>query len=427
MDTSAPEYIRILDYNTQHLTGVSILVVLSLLSLVAVLSLLIAIALSAFNTRRSNDRFLFVRTHAAAYFLSLLACWIVQCCASIMNLHWMEDRAVYTSSFCKTQGALKHIADVGVAVWTLVMAGNTFTHLFLELNPKRYAMWIVLVLGWAFIAIVVSAGPTFINVVNRGSFYDVNGVTCWIHPTYEVQTVTLGYMIMLGSALISAILYVMTFLRLRGNLVRNGWKLSLRRVGDSADKYFSNDRAMLAAKQMLLFPIAYAVLIFPLAIARFIEWSGKPIPFELTIFSQSVYLLSGFTNVILFTSTRRILPFSSLRIGNWYLVPSSRPANSDDDSAEKGFFKVTFMEQPTVICTPPGRKESRRPSELDLTYNAARDSFASMYSAREGVWIPPLSSIAPLSSHWSPNTPPLPKSGRLSVYLQGFASAANRI
>jgi hypothetical protein len=61
---------------------------------------------------------------------------------------------------------------------------------------------------------------------------------------------------MLGVAVLSTILYVMTFLRLRGNLVRSGWKLSFRRVGDSPDKYFSNDQTMLVAKQMLLFPVS---------------------------------------------------------------------------------------------------------------------------------------------------------------------------
>lgn len=138
-----------------------------------------------------------------------------------------------------------------------------------------------------------------------------------------------------------------------------------------------------------------------------------------------MYTLSGLTNVILFTATRRILPLSSMRIGDWYLVPSSRGASNDvfdasDDKAEKGASKtVAFMTHPTTIPTPPGRKQFRRPSELDLSNN--RDSFASMYSAREGVYIPPL------SSHWSPNTPPLQQSSRLSVYLQNISTVAAKI
>ncbi|KAF5325757.1 hypothetical protein D9611_000076 [Ephemerocybe angulata] len=340
----------------------------------------------------------------------------------------LED---YTSRRSRNEISSRHIADVGAAVWTFVMAANTFTHLFLELDPKRYAMWIVLSGGWIFTGIIVGAGTAVANAdKTRGPFYNVNGVGCWISPEYEVQLVTLGYMIMLSSALLSTILYVMTFLRLRGNIVGNGWKLSFRRVGNSGDKYFSNNRTMLVAKQMLLFPLAYSILIFPLAITRFIAWSGKAVPFELTIFSVSIYMLSGFVNVFLFTTTRRILPLSSMRIGNWYLVPSSRPTMDSDegddsfrrseDRAEKGVSKmVTFISEPTTIHTPPGRKESRRPPELNLSNN--RDSFASMYSDREGVWIPPI------SSHWSVDTPPLQKSSRMSVYLQNIATAAAKI
>lgn len=431
MPSNVPVQQFIMEYTTQQSTGVSIVLVASLLSFIAVLTLLVAISLSAFNTRRSIDRFLFVRTHAAAYFISLMLCWLLQSIASVMNSHWLKYNAIFPGNFCDAQGALKHIADVGAAVWTFVMAANTFTHLFLELDPKRYAMWIVLSGGWIFTGIIVGAGTAVANAdKTRGPFYNVNGVGCWISPEYEVQLVTLGYMIMLSSALLSTILYVMTFLRLRGNIVGNGWKLSFRRVGNSGDKYFSNNRTMLVAKQMLLFPLAYSILIFPLAITRFIAWSGKAVPFELTIFSVSIYMLSGFVNVFLFTTTRRILPLSSMRIGNWYLVPSSRPTMDSDegddsfrrseDRAEKGVSKmVTFISEPTTIHTPPGRKESRRPPELNLSNN--RDSFASMYSDREGVWIPPI------SSHWSVDTPPLQKSSRMSVYLQNIATAAAKI
>lgn len=412
-----------MQYTPQQTTGVSILVVASILSLISVVGLLCAVALSAWNTRRSEDRFLFVRTHAAAYFVSLMICWVLQCIGSIMNTHWLRESAIFSGSLCTAQGVLKHIADVGAATWTLVMAANTFSHLFLDFESKDYVLWIVLLAGWSFTGMVVGIGHA--TNKTRGPFYDVNGVWCWISSDYKAQLATLGYMIILLSALFSAILYILTFLHLRGNLTRVGWKVRLGRVQDSADKYFANDRTKLVAQQMLLFPVAYGILVFPIAITRFITWSGKQVPFELTVFSACMYTLSGLTNVILFTATRRILPLSSMRIGDWYLVPSSRGASNDvfdasDDKAEKGASKtVAFMTHPTTIPTPPGRKQFRRPSELDLSNN--RDSFASMYSAREGVYIPPL------SSHWSPNTPPLQQSSRLSVYLQNISTVAAKI
>ncbi|RXW21328.1 hypothetical protein EST38_g4524 [Candolleomyces aberdarensis] len=306
--------------------GVQILVVVSLLSFAAVVGLLFAIALSAWNTRHSTDRFLFVRTNAAAYFISLMVCWLIQSIGSIMDSHWLKDNDIVPGSFCTAQGALKHVADVGVAVWTFAMAANTFYLLFLELDTKRYTMWIALVVGWLFIGIMVGAGPAYAHSKSQKPFYGVNGVWCWISQEHKVQLITMGYLIIFLSAFLSGILYLMTFFRLRGNLVRSGWKLKWRSVNDSADRYFSSDRTKLVAKQMLLYPLAYAILVTPVAITRIIAWSGIKVPFEATVFSASVYLLSGFVNVILFTTTRRILPLSSIRIGNLYLVPSSRPS-----------------------------------------------------------------------------------------------------
>lgn len=412
-----------MQYTSQQSTGVSILVVVSLLSFAAVVGLLFAIALSAWNTRHSTDRFLFVRTNAAAYFISLMACWLIQCIGSIMNTHWLKDNAIFPGSFCDAQGALKHVADVGAAVWTFAMAANTFYLLFLELDTKRYTMWIALVVGWAFIGIMVGAGPAHAHAKSQKSFYGVNGVWCWVSPEHKVQLITMGYLIIFISAFLSGILYLMTFFRLRGNLVRSGWKLKWRTVDDAADKYFSNDRTKLVAKQMLLYPLAYAILVLPVAITRIIAWSGTKVPFEVTIFSASVYLLSGFVNVILFTTTRRILPLSSIRIGNLYLVPSSRPSSDPGEDLEKGPTKmVTFaLNASTTLSSPPSRKNSRRPPELVLTN--VRDSFSSMYSAREGVYMGPPA----LSSHWSPDTPPLRKSHRVSVYLQSLATAATKL
>ncbi|KAJ2916283.1 hypothetical protein MD484_g4094, partial [Candolleomyces efflorescens] len=403
--------------------GVQVLVVVSLLSFVAVVGLLSAIALSAWNTRHSTDRFLFVRTNAAAYFISLMVCWLIQCIGSIMNTHWLKDNAIFPGSFCVAQGLLKHVADIGVAVWTFAMAANTFYLLFLEMDTKRYIMWITLAVGWLFIAIIVGAGPAHAQATSKKSFYSVNGVWCWISPDHKIQMITMGYMIIFISASFSGILYLMTFFRLRGNLVRSGCRFKWRTVDDAADKYFANDRTKLVAKQVLLYPLAYAILVLPVAIVRIVAWSGHKVPFEVTIFSASVYLLSGFVNVILFTTTRRILPMSSLRIGSLYLVPSSRPSSDPGEDIEKGPTKmVTFAPNSrTRLSSPLSRKDSRRPPELVLTN--VRDSFSSMYSAREGNYMGPPA----LSSHWSPDTPPLRKSHRVSVYLQSLATAAAKL
>lgn len=79
--------------------------------------------------------------------------------------------------------------------------------------------------------------------------------------------------------------------------------------------------------------MAYTVLLLPIAACRFAEWSGHQVPFGATIFrfavsfvaqtvwylsyndltySDSVFLLSGFVNVVLFLTTRRVLPMHTV-------------------------------------------------------------------------------------------------------------------
>lgn len=113
--------------------------------------------LSAFNTRTSLDQHLFVRTHVAAYFISLLVCDLIQgvyyssylsdiatgtndpsAIASITNTSWIKLMGVRAGDICVLQGqyvvldrqsnftdhsipgALKQTSDIGIAVWTLV-------------------------------------------------------------------------------------------------------------------------------------------------------------------------------------------------------------------------------------------------------------------------------------------------------------------
>jgi hypothetical protein len=59
------------------------------------------------------------------------------------------------------------------------------------------------------------------------------------------------------AAFFSLLLYTLIFLRLRGNVVRSGWRVRFRRTseGDTENwrgRKFPEDQAMAIAKQMLL-------------------------------------------------------------------------------------------------------------------------------------------------------------------------------
>ncbi|KAG9220987.1 hypothetical protein CCMSSC00406_0002413 [Pleurotus cornucopiae] len=157
-------------YTAREANGVTALVVISCFSLVAVVGLLGAIVLSAFNTRNWKDQNLFVRTHVAAYFISLLLCDFFQAVGSILGATWIRQMGVHYGSTCVAQGVLKHLSDVGSAVWTLVIATNTFCLLFLEIRLRHFVLWSTLIAGWFGIGAIVIAGPASLNTVKKGPF-----------------------------------------------------------------------------------------------------------------------------------------------------------------------------------------------------------------------------------------------------------------
>ncbi|KAJ7045324.1 hypothetical protein C8F04DRAFT_1249749 [Mycena alexandri] len=152
-------------------------------SVIAVFGLLTAIAPSTLrSTARSHQQHLFLRTHAAAYLISLLICDMIQSVASIMNARWILDMAVETGTLCVIQspGAMKQISDVGLSFWTFVIALHTFC---------------LVVLGWSGLGILAMTGPAMLDTAHRGPFYGISGYWCWITPDlYVVERATLDYM-----------------------------------------------------------------------------------------------------------------------------------------------------------------------------------------------------------------------------------------
>ena len=68
------------------------------------------------RSRRSSDTTLFVRTHVAKYFVSLLICNLVQAIAGLINLAWIAENRVYVGTACTAQAVIKQIGNVRRAV-----------------------------------------------------------------------------------------------------------------------------------------------------------------------------------------------------------------------------------------------------------------------------------------------------------------------
>ncbi|KAF8142550.1 hypothetical protein K438DRAFT_680534 [Mycena galopus ATCC 62051] len=401
-----------MNYTLKDAHGVTVLIVVSCLSLTAVVCLLLAISLSAFNTRAWKTHqhpHLFVRSHVAAYLISLLFSDMIQAVGSILNARWILDMAVIVGDLCTIQGVLKQTADVATAFWTFVIALHTFCHVCLGLQPGRVAFWTTLLGGWLGIGFIVIVGPATQNTHLHGPFYGISGYWCWISPRYTTLHTTLDYMFMFMAAGFSFVLYTLVFLRLRGNIVFESGRLSFRKTSSArlpAGRGTQENRLLIISKQMLLW-VAYTIIILPIAAARFSSFAGQDVPFEVTVFCDTVFLLSGIVNVTVFMMTRCILPPDSFKVPKW---SSSRPESISEYTMQAGpnpFYTSsgTYPESygakqniytsdiisarkadsdaPTTMPAALARSQGRN-EEIVYDLSEANSFYAAEYHAREG-------------------------------------------
>ena len=64
------------------------------------------------RNRRSSDEKLFVRTHVAIYFFSLLICNLIQAIGALFNIAWIVEERVYTGTVCTAQAVIEQTASV---------------------------------------------------------------------------------------------------------------------------------------------------------------------------------------------------------------------------------------------------------------------------------------------------------------------------
>ncbi|KAJ7596915.1 hypothetical protein C8J56DRAFT_301113 [Mycena floridula] len=299
--------------------GLLLIVESACLSLLAVFSLLSYIAYSFVTIKPGASRHWNVSTHIHLYFVNLLVCDLIQAIGGILDIQWIIDGGVTEGALCTAQGMLKQIGDVGVALSSLAIALHTFFVLVLRKHapPGGRTAILVLAIIWIFIALIVGVTSSR----HKGQdYYGNTQYWCWITQNFPAERIALEYVWLWLTAAINLFCYVGIALVVKGFIFVDGSKLRVRRrsaeglaLGSSSfvtsttrsESVQSNAIAM----QMLFYPAVYTVTVLPIAVVRWISFSGKSVPFAATTFSSILFSLSGLFNVLLFRLTRpKLLP-----------------------------------------------------------------------------------------------------------------------
>lgn len=324
-------------YTHSQVIGVGFLVAAGALSLLSAGSLFVFIVIKAVKTKDATDANFF-RTPLAAYFGCLLFSDMIEGVASILNVSWVVHRGVKEGTLCTAQAALKQFGHLGTAMWSLIIACHTFLLLFYGKRFGRWVLYITLAGVWLFVVLLVLLGPLASAKAERGPFWGITGSWCWIEETYPIERHLLQYDYMFISAFGSLILYSLVILRLRGNILVVGWRFFFRRCStskpdmDSPPEYqagvdsnsllFCNPgqpspQVLRVARHMMLYPLAYTILVTPVATTRFMSFSGRRVSAEVIIAAATLLMLNGFVDTVLFLATRRVVVsnvLSSIRL-----------------------------------------------------------------------------------------------------------------
>lgn len=287
--------------------GIIIVTVCASLSATAVFSLLAFIAYSVTTINKGATRTWRVSTHIHYYFVNLLVCDLVQAIGGVMNAKWAADARVTDGALCTTQGILKQLGDVGVALSTLAIALHTFLVLVCRFYSRPRSALVVIAAMWIFMALIVGISEA---IHGDEDYYGSTGYWCWITSDFGTQRITLEYLWVWIAVFLDIICYVFIALAIKGIIVLDGYKIRLRRRSVNVDALSLSTTNSAAkhsdaiAMHMLFYPAVYILTVIPISVVRWCTFSGTNVPFAATAFSSVCFACSGIFNTILFTLTR---------------------------------------------------------------------------------------------------------------------------
>jgi len=165
-------------------------------------------------------------------------------------------------------------------------------------------------------------------------------------------------------------------------------------------------------RQMLVYPLAYVLLILPLLISQFSAMAGHKVSFGTHVFCAVIFLLSGPVNAFLFFVICPVLPSGSLRLGQQSSELSSQDQerNQDGDLAQASGHRRTTSDSSNDTLVGAAKKNKMRPPDIIITRDSI-DSVYSVYEAEEpgevsnAVLHKNVSHSAPPGTYWSPESP----------------------
>jgi hypothetical protein len=298
--------------------GLISITVFALMSLLSVSILLGFITHRLISWRRHYKEYVGYNQYVILIYNLLLAD-LQQSIAFSISFHWLRiDKILAPTAPCFIQGWFLNIGDVASGFFVLAIAIHTW--LGVVKGYKMPYMWFIIsILSIWFAAVLLTAiGPA----MYKGRFFARAGGWCWISTDFQDERLWLHYLWIFIVEFGTIAIYGHVFIHLRGRI----------------RSIMTNDTSKLtrATKFMVLYPIAYLALTFPIAVGRMAVMGGKNLPDSFFMVAGVLLTSCGWVDALLYALTRRVLVNNELSTGqynrtvNATLTNATRPGDAQN-------------------------------------------------------------------------------------------------
>ncbi|RIB12299.1 G protein-coupled glucose receptor regulating Gpa2-domain-containing protein [Gigaspora rosea] len=221
-------------------------------------------------------------------------------CQSIgfmISYYWISIGTIKVGTICDIQGFMINFGDTSSGTWTFVISFHTYM-LVVHNYECPHIVFVSMLIVWT-LNLMVSLAGFAIQTAGQPFYDSAGGAWCWISEDYVNYRISFHYGIMLSVATFMIIIYAIMFIVL--------YKRQLRMSANESKRILQS-----VNKKLIWYPLAYIILVTPLAIERIFDIIHYDLPFEFLIISGCILTCAGLTDSIIYGITRNVVSVKSM-------------------------------------------------------------------------------------------------------------------
>ncbi|KAL1724170.1 hypothetical protein EV715DRAFT_244581 [Schizophyllum commune] len=314
-----PMVMQHLEFTDSERSSVRVVNGFAVISTLALVSVAVRIAWLATRRFLRKDptlpkEYAFFRTQLGNYAVCLLVANMCNCMSGLMGIKYTVDSGIDDNSYCQAQAVMMQLGNCATAYFTVAIAFHSFASLGLRVRHSAVIGTVTITAGWVGSVLLVTL-PT-LAPRDAGPLYGISGLSCAVRDVYPTQQFEFHILPIFIASVLSAILYSLIFLVLRGTLkIRDGISLNFNPAAryDMTENQGYHQFVVSIAHSLVWYPIGeipstlYIILMLPYSITLLLAISGFAVPLAVMIVAFGLYFMISVANVLLLYNTFRVL------------------------------------------------------------------------------------------------------------------------